>query len=121
MSAKILVVDDSPIVFKMVKRALEPGGFEIVGHAENGKIALEMYDTLKPDVLTLDVTMPVMDGLETAKNLFEKNPNVKVIMLSAMGDDDLIEQAQKIGIQHFHSKPVQADKLIEQVQLLLNS
>lgn len=119
MGARILVVDDSPIVFKMIKRALEPLGFEFAGHAENGKIGLEMYEQLKPDLVTLDVTMPVMDGLETAANLFSRHPDAKVIMLSAMGDDDLLQRAKDTGITNFHEKPIKADELAAQINGML--
>jgi two-component system, chemotaxis family, chemotaxis protein CheY len=110
---KILIIDDSPIVFKMIKKVLELKGFEIVGHAENGRIGLEMIERLKPDIITLDVTMPIMDGLEMAKELYGKDPGAKVIMLSSMGDEDLIESAKKIGIKHFSTKPVKGDELIQ--------
>lgn len=117
--AKVLVIDDSPLIFKMVKRALEPKGFEMVGNAENGKIGIEMYQSLNPDVITLDVTMPVMDGLETAKALFELNPDVNVIMLSAMGDDDLIDTARKIGVKYFHQKPINGEELASLINNIL--
>ncbi|HEY5585767.1 MAG TPA: response regulator [Ruminiclostridium sp.] len=120
-SYKVLVVDDSPFILKAVKRALEPNGFEIVGHGENGKLGLALYQQLKPDIITLDVTMPVMDGLETAKALFQIDPSVKIIMLSAMGDDDLILSAKKIGINNFISKPFKADELVKMANELLRS
>lgn len=120
-NCKVLVVDDSPFIFKAVKKALEPKGFELVGHGENGKQGLELYQQHKPDVITLDVTMPVMDGLETAKALFQMNPSVKIIMLSAMGDDDLIAAARKIGVKKFLSKPFKADELVNEINELLGS
>jgi two-component system, chemotaxis family, chemotaxis protein CheY len=119
-SYKVLVVDDSPFIFKAVKKALEPNGFEMVGHAENGKIGLEMYDQFKPDIITLDVTMPVMDGLETAKNLYSKNPKIKIIMLSAMGDEDLMKQARAFGVKNFISKPFKAEELLSLVRSMLD-
>ena len=100
---RILVVDDSPIIFKMIKKALDESGFEVVGYAENGKIGLKMIDELKPDLITLDVTMPVMGGLQMATELFNKKNNTKIIMLSSMGDEDLIQSAKKVGIEHFIS------------------
>ena len=117
---RVLIIDDSPIVFKMIRRALEPNGFEIAGHAENGKIGLEMYEKLKPDIITLDVTMPIMDGMETAQNLFRMNPDVKVIMLSAMGDDDLLNAAKKIGVRYFHPKPINPQELVSLINKVLN-
>ncbi len=117
---KVLVIDDSPFIFKAVKRALEPCGYEIVGYAENGKIGLEMYSQFSPDVITLDVTMPVMDGIETAQNLLKLSPKPKIIMLSAMGDESLVQNAKKLGVAQFLAKPFKADELINVVKLLLN-
>jgi two-component system, chemotaxis family, chemotaxis protein CheY len=116
---RVLVIDDSPFILKAVKKALEPQGIEIIGHAENGKLGLEMVDSHKPDVITLDVTMPVMDGLETASNLFAKDSQVKVIMLSAMGDEELLQTAKNIGVRHFLSKPFKPDALISAVKNIL--
>lgn len=115
---KVLVIDDSPIIFKTIKRALEPHGFEIVGHAENGQIGLEMIEKLIPDFITLDVTMPVMDGLETAENIKKKDPSTlsKVIMLSAMGDDDILQTAKGIGIKNFLSKPFKPEDLLDAIK-----
>jgi two-component system chemotaxis response regulator CheY len=78
-----------------------------------------MYEKYNPDVITLDVTMPVMDGIETAKALFAKNKNVKIVMLSAMGDDILLNQAKEIGIKHFVTKPFKADELLSCINSLL--
>lgn len=119
-SYKVLVVDDSPFIFKAVRKALEPNGFQMVGHAENGKIGLEMVDQFQPDLITLDVTMPVMDGLETAKNLFLKNSKTKIIMLSAMGDEDLMKQAGHYGVKNFISKPFKAEELLDLVRSMLD-
>lgn len=121
VNCKVLVIDDSPFILKAVKKALEPNGYEIVGHGENGKLGLELYQQNKPDVITLDVTMPVMDGLETAKALFRMDPSVKIIMLSAMGDDDLIAEAKKIGVRRFLSKPFKADDLINAINDVLGN
>ena len=117
---KVLVIDDSPFIFKAVKKALVSHGFEVVGHAENGKLGLEMFEKLMPDVITLDITMPIMDGMETAANLFKKNPNINVVMLSAMGDEVLIESARKIGVKHFLPKPFKAEELLTAVNTMIN-
>lgn len=118
---KILVIDDSPFIFKTVKKSLEPHGFEVVDNASNGQIGLEMYDKYSPDAITLDVTMPVMDGIETARALFAKNPNVKIVMLSAMGDDVLLNEAKAIGIKHFLTKPFKADELLQTINELIGA
>jgi len=118
---KILVIDDSPFIFKAVKKALEPNGFEVVDSAANGKIGIEMYEKISPDLITLDVTMPVMDGIQTARALININPDVKIVMLSAMGDDVLLNEAKSLGIKQFVRKPFKPEELISAVQSILVS
>ncbi|MEJ6949850.1 response regulator [Natronospora cellulosivora (SeqCode)] len=113
---KVLVIDDSPFIFKAVKRALEPEGIQVVDNALNGKIGLELIEQYKPDIITLDVTMPVMDGIETACYIYDKNPDANIIMMSAMGDDALIEEAKSIGVRHFIPKPFKPDILLNAIQ-----
>lgn len=115
MSKKVLVIDDSPFVFKAVSKALEGTEWEVIGNALDGQIGVDKYVETRADVITLDVTMPVMDGLETARKLFEINPNVKIVMLSAMGDETLLNQAREIGIKHFLTKPFQPATLQEKL------
>jgi two-component system, chemotaxis family, chemotaxis protein CheY len=115
MSRKVLVIDDSPFIFKAVSKALEGTEWEVVGNALDGQIGIDKYIETRADVITLDVTMPVMDGLETARKLFEINPKVKIIMLSAMGDETLLNQAREIGICHFLTKPFQPAALQEKL------
>ncbi len=115
MTKKVLVIDDSPFVFKAVSKALEGTDYQVVDNALNGQEGLEKYKIHNPDVITLDVTMPVMDGLETAKHLFEMNPSVNVILLSAMGDEVLHNQAREIGIKYFLIKPFKPDGLKEKL------
>ncbi|HSA07058.1 MAG TPA: response regulator [Candidatus Gastranaerophilales bacterium] len=116
---KVLVIDDSPFIFKAVKKALENSVFDVVDNAGNGKIGLEMYEKYAPDLITLDVTMPIMDGVETAKALVAKNPNVKIIMLSAMGDEALLSQAKEIGVSGFLRKPFKPEELLNKAKEIL--
>lgn len=111
MSKKVLVIDDSPFVFKAVSKALEGTEWEVVGNALDGQLGVDKYIETRADVITLDVTMPVMDGLATAKKLFEINPKAKIVMLSAMGDETLLNQAREIGIQYFLTKPFRPEVL----------
>ena len=116
---KVLVVDDSPVIYKMIKRALEPLGFELVGHAVNGRAGLDLYELYQPDLVTLDVTMPIMNGLEMARELLGKHPEAVVIMLSSMDDQDLLASAREIGLRFFLSKPINAEELVKLVQAVL--
>ena len=109
---RVLVIDDSPFIFKAVKKALDGlEGVHMVGSAPNGQVGLAMVAEHHPDVVTLDVTMPVMDGLETAAALAAQHPEVKVVMLSAMGDEDLVTRARSLGVRHFLTKPFEAPEL----------
>ena len=119
MGKTVLVIDDSPFVFKAVTKALTGSDYEVVGNALDGQMGIDKYVQLKPDVSTLDVTMPIMDGLETAQNLFKINPDVRIIMLSAMGDETLLNQAREIGIKHFLTKPFKPDALISKLNEVL--
>ena len=119
MGYKVLVIDDSPLVFKAVKKALEPHGYEMAGQAFDGREGLQMVDELKPDIIILDITMPVMDGLETAKHLSLKNLTKKVIMSSAMGDEELISKAKHMGITYFLPKPFKPEDLVEAARNLI--
>ncbi|MCD6102425.1 MAG: response regulator [Thermotogaceae bacterium] len=114
MVKKVLVVDDSPLVRRLIKKALsQHTDFSVVGEASNGQEAVELYEKLRPDVITLDVTMPVKDGLQAAKEILDKGSQTKILLLSAMGDDDLLKQASSIGIEHSLQKPFKADQLLE--------
>lgn len=113
MSKTVLVIDDSPFVFKTVVKALEGSEYEVIGNALNGQLGLELYMQNKPDIITLDVTMPIMDGLETARRLHAINPGVKIVMLSAMGDETLLNEAKNIGVKYFLTKPFKPDMLKE--------
>jgi len=113
-SLKVLVIDDSPFVFKAMKRAVEANGHTVIGHAENGAIGLNLVESLQPDIITLDVTMPVMDGLQVLQKLSQEQIQ-KVIMVSAMGDMDLLMQAKSFGVQYFLNKPFQPNEVLDAI------
>ncbi|MFA7149289.1 MAG: response regulator [Syntrophomonadaceae bacterium] len=117
---RVLAVDDSPITRKMIKKALEPEGFEIIGEAGNGRDAVELYHKTKPDVITMDVTMPIMDGLKAAQVIKEQNPFQKIIMLSAMSDNDIVAEARGWGIVHFCAKPFKPEEIVEKILRAIN-
>lgn len=117
---RILAVDDSPVTRKMIKKALEPEGFEVVGEAGNGKEAIDLWRQLSPDIITMDVTMPIMDGLEAALAIKQEKPEQKIVMLSAMSDQDIVAQAMSRGINHFCSKPFKADEMVNKLLQVIN-
>ncbi|MGC8778126.1 MAG: response regulator [Candidatus Caldatribacteriaceae bacterium] len=116
---KVLVVDDSPLVRNMVKKACMGSEFEVIGEAKNGEEAVAFYKKLNPDVVTLDVTMPVKDGLKAAEEILACNPGARILLLSAMGDEGLLERARKMGITSSLQKPFTTQVLLETLRGLL--
>ena len=113
MGRTILVADDAAFMRMMVKDILVKAGFEVVGEAENGKVAVDKYMELKPDVVTMDITMPEMDGIQALKAIKEKDPNAKVVMCSAMGQQAMVLEAIQAGAKDFIVKPFQPDRVTE--------
>ncbi|MGE7695100.1 response regulator [Lysinibacillus sp. NPDC094177] len=103
--AKILVVDDSVFMRKMLKDILTKGGHQIIGEARNGIEAIEHYRKLIPDFVTMDITMPVMEGFEALKQIIQQDPGAKVMMCSWMGQQAMVVQAIQAGAKDFVVKP----------------
>ena len=117
--ARILIVDDAAFMRMMVKDILLKNGFEVVGEAKDGAEALEKYRELKPDLVTLDITMPNVDGLQALKNIKAEFPDAKAIMCSAMGQQVMVIDAIQNGAKDFIVKPFQADRVVEAVNKAL--
>jgi two-component system, chemotaxis family, chemotaxis protein CheY len=113
--ARVLVVDDAAFMRKMVSDALTKGGHEVVGEAGNGVEAVSQYQALKPEVTTLDITMPEKDGLAALKEIIALDPSARVIMCSALGQESKVLESIKAGARDFVVKPFQADRVIEAV------
>lgn len=99
----------------MLKDILTKNGHEVVGEAENGKKAIDLVKSEKPDLVTMDITMPEMDGLEALKNIKTFDSNVKVVMCSAMGQQTMVIEAVKNGAKDFIVKPFQAEKVVDSI------
>lgn len=119
MRKRVLIVDDSPMIHNMLRRTLEKNGYEVCGDAKNGKEGVELFNSLKPDVVFMDITMPIMDGLEAAKIIKQTSPDTRVIMLSAMGDDEIIAQAKSFGVNFFLKKPFNDYKIISTISMVI--
>lgn len=113
MGTKVLIVDDAAFMRMMLRDILAKNGFEIVGEADNGKVAVQMYGELKPDVVTMDITMPEMDGIAAVKEIKAADPNAKVVMVSAMGQQAMVIEAIRSGAADFIVKPFQPDRVLE--------
>ncbi|KGM97056.1 chemotaxis protein CheY [Clostridium novyi A str. 4552] len=117
--SKVLIVDDAAFMRMMIKDILEKNGFEVVGEASNGIKAVELYKSEKPDVVTMDITMPDMDGIEAVKEIKKFDPAAKIIMCSAMGQQTMVMDAIKSGAKDFIVKPFQADRVLEAVKKVI--
>ena len=113
--ARVLVVDDAAFMRKVLTDALAKGGHDVVGEAANGAEAVVRYQELRPDVTTLDITMPEKDGLEALKEILAADPTAKVIMCSALGQESKVLESIKSGAKDFVVKPFQADRVLEAV------
>ena len=117
--AKILVVDDSVFMRKVLKDILTKGGHQVIGEARNGVEAIEHYRKLIPDFVTMDITMPVMEGFEALKQIIQQDPGAKVMMCSWMGQQAMVVQAIQAGAKDFVVKPFQADRVLAAVKKIL--
>ncbi len=117
--ARVLVVDDAAFMRKVVTDALVNGGHEVVGEASNGLEACDRFQELRPDVTTLDITMPEKDGLSALKDILAFDPQARVIMCSALGQEAKVLEAIKTGAKDFVVKPFQADRVLDAVSKAL--
>jgi two-component system chemotaxis response regulator CheY len=113
--ARILVVDDAAFMRKMVSDALIKGGHEVVGEAGNGTEAVTRFQELKPELTTLDITMPEKDGLTALREIIAIDPAARVIMCSALGQESKVLESIKAGARDFVVKPFQAERVLEAV------
>lgn len=119
MAQRILIVDDAAFMRMMIKDILVKNGYEVVGEAADGFQAVEKYKELKPDLVTLDITMPEKDGISALKDIRSFDPEAKVIMCSAMGQQAMVIDAIQAGAKDFIVKPFQADRVIEAIKKIL--
>lgn len=115
MSENVLIVDDAAFMRMMVKDILSKNGYNVVGEAENGAIAVDKYMELTPDLVIMDITMPEMDGLQAVREIRKRAPEARVIMCSAMGQQAMVIDAIQSGAKDFIVKPFQADRVLEAV------
>ncbi len=114
------MVDDAAFMRMMLKDILLKGGFEIAGEATNGAEAIRLYQELKPDLVTMDITMPEVDGIAAVKEIKKIDPNAKVVMVSAMGQQAMVIEAIQAGASDFIVKPFQPDRVLEALKKALS-
>ena len=119
MGKRILLTDDAAFMRMMLKDILTKNGYEVCGEAENGKIAVDKYNELKPDLVLMDITMPEVDGLTALKNICAADSSAKVVMCSAMGQQNMVIEAIQSGAKDFIVKPFQPDRVVEAVKKVI--
>ena len=118
---KILIVDDTLFMRTLIKNILFTGGHSIAGEAGDGEEAIAKYQELKPDLVTMDVVMPKMNGIEALKGIKAIDPNAKIIMCTAVGQEQMVKLAIKSGAKGYIVKPFQEPKVLEEVKNVLAS
>lgn len=120
MAHRILIVDDAAFMRMMIKDILVKNGFEVVAEAENGAQAVEKYKEHSPDLVTMDITMPEMDGITALKEIKQIDAQARIIMCSTMGQQSMVIDAIQAGAKDFIVKPFQADRVLEAINKTLN-
>ena len=120
MARKVLIVDDVSFVRKTIAKILTDANYQIVGEAEDGQTAIQMYKKLRPDLVTMDVVMPNMGGIESTKKICLMDKNAKIIMVSAMQQESLIMEAINAGARDYILKPFSAEEIVKTVDRLFS-
>ena len=115
---KVLVVDDAAFMRVTIKNILEKSGFSVVGEAENGKVAVQKYNELNPDIVTMDITMPEMDGLTALKAIMQMDGHARVVMMTAMGQQSMVKDAVIAGAKGFIVKPFKEETVLSALNKL---
>ena len=115
-SLNILVVDDSLITIKKLTQLLEKIGHNVIAHARTGQEAIEQYKLTKPDLVTMDITMPGMNGIEVTKIIIEEDPNALIIMVTSHGQEQMVVDSIEVGAKGYILKPIKSDQLQEAIE-----
>ncbi|MDP4164398.1 MAG: response regulator [Bacillota bacterium] len=110
---KVMVVDDAAFMRLAIKKVLEKNGFEVVGEAENGAVSVVKYKECNPDIVTMDITMPDMTGIEALKQIRSFDPKAKIVMVSAMGQESMVKEAIMNGAKSFIVKPYKEEHITQ--------
>ena len=114
----VLIVDDAAFMRIQIKNMLTKNGYDVAGEAENGSIAVEKYKELKPDIVTMDITMPEMSGLDALREIMKIDTSAKIVMVSAMGQEAMVRDAILSGAKGFIVKPFKEDGIISAIKKL---
>lgn len=122
MAYKVLIVDDAMFMRAMIRDILvNSGRYDVVGEAANGEEAIEKYHLVSPDLVTMDIVMPQMDGIEATKEIIKLDPKAKIVMCSALGQEALVIESIAAGAKDFIVKPFSAEKVLKVIDAVINS
>ena len=121
MTTRVLIVDDAPFMRDMLKDIFSSSDFEVVGEAFHGVEAVEKYQELKPDLVTMDIVMPFKSGIEATREIIASDPDAAIIMCSALGQESLVMEAIEAGAKHFIIKPFKAEDVIGVIKQVLST
>ncbi len=120
MGKRVMIVDDSRVMELQMENVLRNTDYEVAAYCRNGLEAIAKYGEVLPDLVTMDILMPGMDGLETAQAILEEHPDARILMISSLAYDDTIEEAKKIGTKGFIYKPFEEEQIVEAFEKALN-
>ncbi|HHY15459.1 MAG TPA: response regulator [Firmicutes bacterium] len=116
MAKTVLITDDTAFMRMTLRNVIEKNGYEVVGEAGDGEQAIELYKELRPDMVTMDITMPKMDGITAIKEIMKLDPEAKIIVCSAMGQKPMVIEALSAGAKDFLVKPFDAERVVESLR-----
>jgi two-component system chemotaxis response regulator CheY len=120
MARTLLITDDAIIIRTMIRDTAEDAGWEVVGEAANGQEAIDQYESLRPDGVTLDLVMPEYDGIHALKGIMAFNPNAKIIVVSALNQKETVREAFAAGASDFVEKPFDKDNLVQTLGVIVS-
>ncbi len=116
---RVLIVDDAAFMRMSLKTMLEKNNYEVVGEAENGLVGVSKYKSLRPDLVTMDITMPEMDGIQALKAIKAEDPEAKIVMITAIGQEPMVREAVMAGAKGFIVKPFKEEGIIHSINKLM--
>ena len=118
MKARLLIADDASFMRQMIREIVEPEGFEIAAEAADGVEAVEQYEAVRPDLVTMDIVMPKRSGIDAVRAILEVDPGACVVMCSALGQESLVMEALEAGAKDFIVKPFKPDVVLDTLRKL---
>ena len=119
MKKRLMVVDDSRVLEYQICKLLEDTDYEVAAYCENGEEAIARYEEVRPDIVTMDIIMPGIDGLEAAQIIAEAHPDARIIMISSLAYEDTLQEAEAVGAKLFLYKPIDRENLLDALEQVM--